>query len=176
MSYGIIPYRISLDRLQSRIGMNDIAKKNKLKESCIRHSKNIDSLANSAETPKFMDIVDELLNGKINHINFGYIYWYAIKYFIEDLGNSLPNTQWYPSSAEIFFEHPSFDLYGIDFVMTIPKPEDFPTVFVLPNEKMDELLINSLKEKIVNVGQFSELNNWIVLAKKYKEDLVLYYH
>jgi hypothetical protein len=138
--------------------------------------KNIDSLANDADTPKFMDIVEELLTGKINLTNYGYIYWYAIKYFIEELGQSLSNTHWYPASVDVFFEHPSFILYGIDFARTIPKPEDFPTVFVLHKEKMDDELNFSLKEKVGNVSQSSELIGWIGLAKKYKEDLVLYYH
>ncbi len=176
MAHGILPYRISLERLQSRIGLNDIAKENKIKEGCIRHAKNIDSLANDGETPKFMDIVEELLTGKINHTEYGYIYWYAIKYFIEDLGQSLPNSNWYPSSADLFFDNPSFILYGIDFTRTIPKPEDFPTVFVLNKEKMNDELLISLKEKIADMGQFSELTSWIVTAKKYKEDLVIYYH
>lgn len=176
MGYGIMPYRVNLERLSSRFGMEDKAKRSKIRKMCSRDANNIDSLAYGDEVPKFMDIVEELLDGKATHAKFGYIYWYAIKGFVEELGRFMHNADWYPASADIFWENPNFVLYDIDALMQIPTPDDFPTVFVLRNNKMTDELIESLVEKLSDSYQIAQLKNWIKEAKQYKQDLVLFYH
>ncbi len=49
----------------------------------------------SDDAAKFNDIVTELLEGKVEHLNYGYTYWYVIKGFVESIGQFLPNDQWY---------------------------------------------------------------------------------
>lgn len=54
----------------------------------------------SDDAAKFNDIVTELFDGKAEHLNYGYTYWYAIKGFVESIGqflpnDHLPNDQWY---------------------------------------------------------------------------------
>jgi hypothetical protein len=176
MAYGIIPYRVNLGRLASRFGMKDEAKRSKIRRMCSGYANNIDGLAYDEGVPKFMDIVEELLDGKATHTKYGYIYWYAIKGFVEELGLFIQNADWYPASADIFWENPHFVLYGIDAPMEIPTPDDFPTVFVLRNDRMNDDLIESLVKKLSNNVQIDQLKNWIKEAKRYKQDLILYYH
>ncbi len=174
MGYGISPYRVSLQRLCTRFGTQDEARKSRLREVCFKRAKDMDGLGD-ATTPLFMEIVEELLNGKVTS-GIGYLYWYAIESFISDLGVFLANNQWYPASAEVFWEIESFALYAVNAPMKIPQSEDFPIVFVLHHQKMTDELQLTLQEKIKNQAQLAQLQNWIKEAKIYEQDLILYYY
>ncbi len=174
MGYGIIPYRVGLERLQSRLGTQDEARKNKLRGVCLKKAKDIDNLG-SVDTPPFMEIVEELLDGKATQTT-GYLYWYAIKCFIDDLGIMLNNNQWYPASADELWKIGDFALYDIGAPMKIPQAEDFPVVFVLSKEKMTQQLPGTLEERIADQAQRTQFQNWIKEAQAYKQDLVLFYH
>jgi hypothetical protein len=174
MGYGIMPYRVSLERLRSRLGTQDEARKIRLRSVCLKKANNMDRLG-SAGTPSFMEIVEELLNGKATH-DTGYLYWYAIKCFIEDLGVLLDNNKWSPASADELWEIGEFALYDIGAPMKIPQADDFPVVFVLSQEKLTQNLLNTLEEKIKNQAQRTQFQNWIKEAQTYEQDLVLFYH
>lgn len=174
MSYGIMPYRVNLDRVKSRFGCTVSSKRSKIKKACARYAKQIDEW-DDENTPTMMEIVEELLDGKATHANLGYKYWYALKGFMEDLGRFMSNREWYPASADVFFDLSEFGLYNIDAPMKIPTPDDFPTVFVLKSENMTPDLDLKLQQKLSG-GQLREIQSWINEAKQYKQDIVLYYH
>lgn len=174
MGYGITVYRVSLQRLCTRLGTQDKARKNRLREVCLKRAKNMDSLGHET-TPSFMEIVEELLDGKATY-KTGYLYWYAIQSFVDDLGVSLANNHWYPASAEIFWDIKDFVLYEINAPMKIPQPDDFPLVFVLKHQNMKPELQHILQEKIQNQAQLTQFQYWIKEAQTYKQDLILYYH
>jgi hypothetical protein len=174
MSYGIMPYRVSLDRVRSRFGCSVSSKRSKIKKACARYASQIDEW-DDENTPKMMEIVEELLDGKATHSNLGYKYWYALKGFIEDLGRFMMNREWYPADADAFWDIEEFRLYDIDAPMKIPRPDDFPTVFVLRSENMTPDLDLKLQQKLSG-GQLIEVQGWIREAKQYKQDIILYYH
>jgi hypothetical protein len=176
MSYGIMPYRVSLSRLQTRFGNPDKAKRRKTRDACVRYAREIDELDSAPDAPTFMQVVDDLLDGKVEHPNYGHKYWYALKGFIESIGKFLNNNYWYPASADVFWDIDAFKLYDIDAPMKIPSPADFPTVFVLRGDRMTDKLLKELEEKIEDREQFLQVAAWIKEAKRYKQDLVLFYH
>lgn len=171
-----MPYRVSLSRLQTRFGITVTAKRSKVRKSCYHLARSVDDIDSSDDAPKFNDIVTELLDGKAEHPKYGYKYWYAIKGFVESLGQFLHNDQWYPADAEVFWNTKSFKLYDIDAPMKIPTPDDFPTVFVLRAENMTDELLKELEEKLGNGEQYWQIASWLREAKRYKQDLVLFYH
>jgi hypothetical protein len=175
MGYGIMPYRVSLERLRSRLGTQDEARRQRLKGVCLKKAQDMDRLGSNS-APKFMEIVEELLNGQVKHEQYGYLYWYAIKCFISDLGVMLDNGKWYPASADMFWEMGAFALYDIGTSIKIPASDDFPVVFVLSQEKMTQDFIQTLSEKVKEQGQLSQLTAWVKEAKLYQQDLVLFYH
>lgn len=176
MSYGIMPYRVSLSRLSTRFGLTVTAKRRKVRNACHHIGRNVDEMASSDDTPKFNDIVTELLDGKVAHEKYGYIYWYAIKGFIESIGQFLNNSEWYPADVDVFWNNKSFKLYDIDAPMKIPTPDDSPTVFVLRAENMTDELLKELEKELGNGEQYWQVSSWIREAKRYKQDLVLFYH
>lgn len=176
MSYGIMPYRVSLSRLRTRFGITVTAKRGKIRGACYHLRQSVDELDSSEDAPKFDEIVVELLDGKAEHSKYGYKYWYAIKGFVEALGQFLNNNEWYPADASVFWETKAFKLYDIDAPMKIPTPDDFPTVFVLRGENMTDELMSELKEKIEDDEQYQQVASWIREAKRYKQDLMLFYY
>jgi hypothetical protein len=176
MSYGIMPYRVSLSRLRTRFGMTDKKKRSKTRGACYHLRQSVDELDSSENAPKFDEIVVELLDGKAEHSKYGYKYWYAVKGFVESIGQFLNNSEWYPADASVFWNSKSFKLYDIDAPMRIPTPDDSPTVFVLRAENMTDDLLKELEEKIGYNEQFWQVSSWIRDAKRYKQDLVLFYH
>jgi len=176
MSYGIMPYRVSLSRLKTRFGCTVSNKRSKIKKACARYAEQIDSWDDEG-VPTTMEIVTELLDGQATHNRLGHKYWYALKGFIEDLGSFLYNSEWYPASSDVFFSLNEFKLYDIDAPMKIPSPDDFPTVFVLREENMTPELEEKLNKELASEeAQLRQVLNWIKEAKRYKQDLVLYYH
>ena len=178
MGYSITPYRVSLERLSTYFGIEDKGKRSKIRAVCRRKADNIDELAYGEAIPKFMDIAEELLDGKVTHNQYGYLYWYAIEGFMEVLGSVMYANDWIHASeeAQVFWKHREFVLYDIDAPMEIPTPIDFPTVFVLHNNLLSDELVKSLEQEITNSYQIAQLKNWIKEAKRYKQDLVLYYY
>ncbi len=176
MSYGIMPYRVSLSRLRTRFGITVTAKRTKVRKACYILGRNVDQMDSSPEAPVFNDIVTELLDGKATHSKYGYKYWYAIKGFVESLGQFLNNSEWYPADADVFWKTKAFKLYDIDAPMKIPSPDDFPTVFVLRAENMTDKLLKELEKELGNGEQYWQVSGWIQEAKRYKQDLVLFYH
>lgn len=165
-------YRVNLARMATRFGNPKSAKRSKARNACYRFA------GEDAEGEvTYNEIVKEMINdAKASHKNLGYKYWYAIKGLVEDMGQSLPNSCWYPSPADVFWEHPNFNLYDIDAPMEIPHPDDFPTVFVLRYVNMTDELATQLEEMIEDDGQLEEVNYWLKEAIRYKQDLVLFYH
>lgn len=174
MGYGIMPYRVSLSRLQTRLG--NINKRNKTRGDCARYARGIDELDSAPDAPTFMQVVDNLLDGKVDYPNYGHKYWYAIKGLIESLGQFLNNNCWCPSPADVFWNIEAFKLYDLGTPMRIPSPDDFPVVFVLRGYNMTDELLKELEEKIEDQEQFLQVAAWIKEAKRYKQDLVLFYH
>lgn len=175
MSYGIIPYRVSLGRLATRFGHPDPKKRSRIKSGAMRYAKTVDQW-DSEDSPKMKEIVAELLDGKATHERYGHKYWYAIKGLVEDIGRLLNNSAWYPCSPDIFFESELFSLYDIDAPMKIPTPDDFPVVFVLRYENMDPEKIDKFTWQVEDGAARYILRDWIYGARKYKTDLVLFYH
>ena len=171
-----MPYRVSLSRLRTRFGLTVTAKRSKVRKFCYHLARSVDEMDSSNDAPKFHDIVTELLDGKAEHLNYGYKYWYAIKGFVESIGQLLPNDQWYPADASIFWNTNAFKLYDIDAPMKIPTPDDFPTVFVLRAENMTNELLTELVNKLGNDKPYWQIAGWIQQAKRYKQDLILFYH
>lgn len=174
MSYGIIPYRVSLSRLNSRFGITNSSKKSSIRKKCRAFASAIDDLG-SDHDPLMMDLVEELLQAKASHENMGFKYWYALKGFIQDLGQFLYNSCWYPADPQIFYDMPEFTMFDIDSPMKIPTPDDFPMVFTLRNEKMTDALTNSFDGKITDDQKY-QIVSWIREARRYDQDIVFYYH
>jgi uncharacterized protein YaaR (DUF327 family) len=78
--------------------------------------------------------------------------------------------------CDVFFDIEAFKLYDVDAPMKIPNPADFPVVFVLRGDNMTDELLKELEEKIEDQEQFLQVADWIKEAKRYKQDLVLFYH
>ncbi|MCU0392749.1 MAG: hypothetical protein MUE81_16695 [Thermoflexibacter sp.] len=178
MGYGIMPYRVSVERLNTCFGTDDKAKRSKIKKNCLTRATSIDNLDYNGTAPKFMDIVEELLDGKATHGDkYGYLYWYAIEGFIEVLGRPLYNADWYPASADIFWEHKDFAPYYLGAPIKIPTPYDaIPVVFVLKNAFITNELEQSLRSKLSDNYQSAQVWGWLRDAKRYKQDLVLFYY
>jgi hypothetical protein len=175
MGYGIMPYRVSLSRLATRFGNPNSSKRSKARRACASIASNMDDLF-GGDGPGYMDIVEELLDGKATHRGYGAWYWYAIERMIGDLGQFLHNGEWYPSRADAFWDHPAARLYDIDAPMDIPSPDDFPTVFVIRNAELNDALLAGFREKISDDAQYRSFSHWVNEAKRYKQDLVLYYY
>lgn len=174
MSYGIMAFRVNLARMATRFGNSKSAKRSKARRACLRYTDASDDMEGEAT---YSEIIKEMIDdSKASHSNLGYKYWYALKGLMEDLGTQLPNSNWYPASADVFWSHPNFNLYDIDSPMEIPHPDDFPSVFVLRHKNMNEELISQLEKEIEDKDQLNELVHWIGSASQYKQDLVLYYH
>lgn len=176
MSYGIMPYRVSLSRLSTRFGNTNNSKRSKIRRICLKDANDVDELDSNPDAPLFKDIVENMLDAKIDHPEYGYKYWYALRGFIESIGQFLMNNHWYPASADVFWKMEAFKLYDIDAPMEIPAPNDFPTVFVLRGENMTDDLIENLKAEIAEEDQFRQTSFWIQESKRYKQDLILFYH
>lgn len=175
MSYGISPYRISLSRLATRFGNPNSGKRSKARRACASISSNMEDMFED-DGPSYMDIVEELLEGKATHPNHGAWYWYAIEQMINELGRWLPNNNWYPADPEAFWSHSACNLYDIDSPMDIPTPDDFPTVFVIRFAELGDGLLEGFREKIADDDQFSEFSYWVKEAKRYKQDIVMFYY
>ena len=168
-----MPYRVSLSRLATRFG-NPVAKKrSKARRACLSVQSEMDDLFDHWEV-SYSDVVEDLLDAKASYPNAGAMYWYAIKQIIEDLGRWLPNNGWYPADPDALWSASSASLYDIDAPMKLPSPDDFPTVFVVRGPKLDDFLAE-LDGK-VEANQLSEVAYWVKEAKRYRQDLVLYYH
>lgn len=180
MGYGIMPYRVNLDRLATRFGTSNKPKRREIVKECSRRANSIDSdAAHYQNAPKFMEIVEELLDGKATHEKFGWMYWYAIEGFCEVLGRPMMNDQWARiPTTEMDFFYENFSLWDIpNAPMTIPTPNDFPTVFVLHPERIsDEFIQTTLKEAVPEYFQYGQIKSWLEAAKQYKQDLVLFYY
>ncbi|MCI5054716.1 MAG: hypothetical protein MRY83_01340 [Flavobacteriales bacterium] len=173
MSYGIMPYRVNLERLSTRFGNPKSNKRSKARLACKEAVRGMDD----DEDVSFDEIIKEMIDeAKASHENLGYMYWYALKGLIEDLGSFMTNSSWYPASCDIFYDSKDITLYDIDSPMDIPTPDDFPTVFVFRKENMKEENIADLLNSLEDSDQKREFNHWIEEAKRYKQDLVLYYH
>jgi hypothetical protein len=173
MGYGIMPYRVSLGRLATRFG-NPVAKKrNQARRACLRVQSQMDDLFDHWDI-SYKDVVEDLLEGKASYENAGAMYWYAIKQIIEDLGRWLPNSEWYPADADAIWNAPEVKLYDIDSPESFPSPDDFPTVFVVRSERL-EAFHEGLKDK-VETAQWNEVGYWVKEAKRYRQDLVMFYH
>ncbi len=174
MSYGITPYRINLERLSTRFGNTNTAKRWKVRSSCNRRAGQIDAI--DTDAPSLDQFALDLLDAKISHPGYGYKYWYALEAFMDELGARIPNRHWYPASADFFWNNDKFNLYDIDAPMSIPKPDDFPVVFVLRAANMTDELKTDLENGIEDADQLAELKSWIADAKRYKQDLALFYY
>lgn len=185
MSYGIIPYRVNLKRVAALIGTTDTSTRKKVIKHCSKRAALIDDLADSDNAPQFMEVVEELLDGKATHERYGFMYWYALESFITLLGQRLDNTYWKRIPAgEMDFFFQKFNLFNaaLPLPMSIPKPNDMPIVFVLPASE----ITNDFKAMVVNMMlkresnyeniQLLEVVEWIESAKRYKQDLVLFYY
>lgn len=175
MGYGIMAYRVSLSRLKSRFGVSVSSKKSSIRKKCFPIGRRIDDMG-SDDAPRLMQVVEELLAAKVEHPEYAYLYWYALKGFIEDLGAPMSNSAWYPAEADLFYELPEFKLYDIDAPMALPRPDDFPVVFVLRAEQNTQALVEKMHSNIKEPEQLQEVLNWLQSAQRYKQDLVLYYH
>lgn len=180
MGYAISAYRVNLERVESRFGIADKPKRRKIINRCAARKASIDELASyKTDAPKFMEIVEELLDGKATHERFGFMYWYAIECFIEELGREMVprDNYWSGRNLDLDFFYKHFSLYSIPAPMTIPTPDDFPTVFVLDSELIsDEFIQTTLKEAVPEYFQYGQIKSWLQDAKRYKQDLVLYYY
>ena len=174
MSYGIMPYRVNLARVGTRFGNEKTAKRQKARNACFRHLSQYDTDGSNVMNHT---LVKEMINeAKASHQNCGHRYWYALKGLIEDMGRLLNNRAWYPASADFFWDNPFFKLYDIDSPMEIPEPDDFPVVFVLRYAAMSDDFLAMCEEKLEDEEQLSEMKSWIKQAKRYRQDLVLFYH
>jgi hypothetical protein len=126
--------------------------------------------------PAYMEIVEDLLDGKATFKHHGAWYWYAIEQIIADLGRRLSNGSWYPGNSEPFWSHASCCMNDIDSPMQIPAPDDFPSVFVIRNSALSDELVVDFREKISDEDQFSEFSRWVKEAQRYKQDLVMFYY
>jgi hypothetical protein len=175
MGYGITAYRVNLDRLQTRFGVKDSKKRNTMLKACYGRRNSIDELGDES-SPRFIDYANDLLNGTVSYPGNGFKYWYAIECFIGELGHLLNNNAWYPSPCDILFDFNEIKLYDIGRPLRIPGSDDFPTVFVLRKENMTDEFIRSFEEKHNDADQVYAMKNWIDQAKRYKQDLVMYYY
>ena len=174
MSYGIMPYRVNLARVGTRFGNEKTNKRTKAKTACLRY---LYELGDELVPPSNKELVSEMIDdSKALHKNLGYKYWYAIKGLVEHLGSPLSNRAWYPASADFFWDNPFFKLYDIDSPMKIPEPDDFPIVFVLRYAAMSDDFLAMCEEKLEDEEQLNEMKSWIKQAKRYRQDLVLFYH
>ena len=186
MGYGIMPYRVNLDRVTSLIGTSKEHVREDVKSYCSRRASRIDSLSSSGENdPKFMDIVEELLDGKATHKHYGFMYWYAIEDFIKMCGTMMVNTELVSVRAgdmDFFFRKFKMNNhFRSPLTFSIPTPDEFPTVLVKLSSEIDEFLMTTFKEAPLKFPQFSEteyeqIQSWLVEAKQNEQDLVLYYY
>jgi hypothetical protein len=180
MGYAISAYRVNLERVESRFGIADKPKRRKIINRCAARAASIDELGSyKTDPPKFMEIVEELLDGKATHERFGFMYWYAIECFMEELGREMVprDNYWEGRNLDLDFFYKHFSLWSIPAPMTIPTPDDFPTVFVLPAERItEEFMTTTVNAAVPEYFQRGQLQSWLKNSKQYKQDLVLFYY
>lgn len=170
-----MPIRVNLGRLRTRFGSTNSGKRSKIRRACAGIAANVDDLFEEND-PAYMDLVEELLDGKATHENMGAKYWYAIKEMAESLGKWLNNSEWYPASPDLFWNHSAIHLYDIDAPMIVPSPDDFPAVFTLRNADMTDELLEEFKNLIEDEAQFRQFSGWVTDARRYKQDLLMFYY
>ncbi len=174
MGYGITAYRANMQRVATRFGIKVSKKKSPVRKACRPRAAAIDELYDD-EPPLFLDIVEELLDGKAEHEDQGARYWYAYEGFVQALGQRLANNEFYPGDAEPFVSHSAFRIYDIDAPMDIPHPDDFPMVLTLRKDAMtDDVVAEVVAEMSAEQGR--QFSFWIKEARQYKQDLVLFYY
>jgi hypothetical protein len=189
MGYGITPYTCNLPLLKSLLDPEDDTittmtreRKQQLQTQCIEGLENRLSNSGLATPDDIRAAVSELFTGAATNRDHGFIYWYAIEYVMQTypgLSSYLDNSAWYPAPADVFFNSDCVGLFNIDYLpgKTVAGPDDFPTVFVIRNDDLDDFAteISSLQENMDD-EQVGEVQAWIRQAKQSERSLVLFYY
>lgn len=174
MGYGITGYRVNLSRMNTRFSHEKAAKRSAAKNACIENISNWDV---EEGDPTHTELIDELIDeSKASYNHLGYKYWYAIEGLISDLGTCLDNSEWYPCDPEVFEDDFRFKMYNINTSFEIPTPDDFPSVLTFFAEDMTEEATTQISNKIDDEDQKNSFLQWVKAAKRYKQDIVLFYY
>ncbi|WP_282177465.1 DUF7691 family protein [Vibrio nereis] len=170
MSYGIMPYMVNLQNVESCFAIEDEKKKSEVMQGAKEF---IDDMMMQFGVP-VDGIVQAFLDGSIINKSSPFIHWYFIESLIQKYGNMLENEYWYPANIDILYQFKSLKLYDIN-IEGLEAADDLPTVFVCRNKDLGALLSDTLYY-FVDKEMKGEFIFWILLCNKYDKDLVLYYY
>lgn len=179
MGYGLMPYRINISKIEDLYGTQDTELKTKIIQSCADYFNRLDDdfeIEDGWLGSK--TIMESFLNGALEKVEYNSAkHWYIVELLIRGFGQDLNNGSWYPANIDPLYSLSEFRMYLIEKQgkINLKSPDDFPVVFTIENEKLDEAL-NSIKANYSDPGQVNEFASWVQEAKDHAQDLVLYYY
>lgn len=177
MSYGIMGYRVNLQKWKSVFGeLPDNHKEEALKILSEGMSRLDDNFPEEEGWLPGLVILKQLLNGDFTQAENCAKHWYVVEQLTSILGRRLANSHWYPCSFEdtdVFQNGGS--LYGAKtaYALPIEEPDDFPVVWIVEPENLLQLRDSA---KSLDKEPQAELLNWIDSALVLKEGLILFYY
>lgn len=170
MSYGIMPYMVSIDSIKGLFGVSDEKSKKmlveKLTPKAIKLEKSFDEPA--------LDVLISFLDGEIKYPHLGYIYWYLIEAMMPYIsGNFMDNGNWYPASLDELYKLDSLNC-TID-IEDLPYPDDFPSLYFCKKQNLSTLH-SEAKKHISDADQQAEFIDWIEACTNNNKDLILFYY
>lgn len=177
MGYGVMPYRVKTDTIAELFGSKkELASDN----ITVRSAQLDDNFETEYGWASTQELLDQYLQGDDAFLSYEYSFskhWYVIEMLIMENGQMLANGDWYPGgNIDPFYKIDVFNMGALDRgkKIALMRPVDFPAVFVVYNEDLDEAASHA--DQIEDEGQRKQFLDWTDTAKKHEDDLVLFYY
>jgi hypothetical protein len=197
MSYGIMPFAVSIAQVQEVFGSHDQALANELKHrfaTLFEQDEDYDD--EDGEALSLEQALGEIIDGQELPPEFGHKYGYAVKILCEHFGRHLPNeafssvgSEWIDEIEDVLADS---GVSSVDFSLQehlmyrgspvpIPRPDDFPAVGYLKLNELAPALramqgANFTTAEAEHREALAEVQSWLETCIELKSDLVCFYH
>lgn len=178
MSYGIMAYAVGKRSVEIPFGSKDAELQQNITSQVQERFNSLDE--HFGGTP-METIAEDYFAGEVNHPDDVHKYWYFAEILCQGYGETLPNNEWQPfrGATRELINYEVFNMFGFDTEPHLPAPDDFPTVFTVDHEFLDNAYaaIYQLHEnEVYDVAQTMQFHSWVEKAKELEKDLVLFYY
>ena len=170
MSYGLMPYRCNIEQVEALFGKMKDKQCREIATACESRFAQLDSSFGESFTLK--ELLNDYAKGEIKHPELNSLHWYLFEQLCDYYGYLMNNCLWNPAFIHELY---SLKLLGGYNNLSLPVPEDFPSVYACYNHQLVGLS-KEIETTITDSAQQRQFLKWINYALLEQQDLILFYY